>query len=359
METVIEGMIPQEKIMYVDAEVSKFKMWNGWNKKETLKKLGISYSTYCGWSYRKGVLKGSANDAAILQEEKNAVIEYALLRPTLRHRELAYKMIDEDVAYLSPSSVYRILVEANLVCRWKQQGKKREYPSKPAKPNERWQADIRYVQICGRKYYLLLFIDEYSRFISHHALLREMTGDIVSLEAQAAIEGLGNDKPVLQTDNGSCFISYDFAKVLNIFGVGHHRIHPHCPEENGLIERANRTIGSQIDLYEFDSYEEGKTAIKKIIDWYNKERLHSAIGYVAPIDKHTGRDASIQKKREEKLNTGRKQRIEKNKRIRISKEKARAFKRKNCESIGHDGADSLKISKEKAKAFKEVEEKTA
>jgi hypothetical protein len=47
-----------------------------------------------------------------------------------------------------------------------------------------------YVQIGGRMYYLLNFLDEYSRLIVHHALERSMDAMTVSLEAQAAIERL-------------------------------------------------------------------------------------------------------------------------------------------------------------------------
>jgi len=51
-----------------------------------------------------------------LAEEKQAVLDYARRHPELRHRELAWRMVDEDVACLSASTVYRILKEANLVC---------------------------------------------------------------------------------------------------------------------------------------------------------------------------------------------------------------------------------------------------
>jgi hypothetical protein len=67
------------------------------------------------------------------------------------------------IAYLSPSTVYRIL-------------KKHD------------------------------FIDEYSRYIVHHALLISMDADSVSLEAQIAIKTLRKSslaEPVIQSDNGS------------------------------------------------------------------------------------------------------------------------------------------------------------
>ena len=50
-----------------------------------------------------------------------------------------------------------------------------------------------YVKIKGRFFYLLIFIDEYSRYITHHTLLTSMDADSVSLEAQAAIDILRKD----------------------------------------------------------------------------------------------------------------------------------------------------------------------
>ena len=73
-----------------------------------------------------------------LAEEKAAVLGYARKHPELRHRELAWRMVDEDIAYLSPSTVYRILKEANLVCPWRRRSKrKRAKEEKATRPNRR------------------------------------------------------------------------------------------------------------------------------------------------------------------------------------------------------------------------------
>ena len=50
-----------------------------------------------------------------LPEEKEAVKRYALTHPEIRHCELAWRMIDEKVAYVSGSIVYRILKEEELI----------------------------------------------------------------------------------------------------------------------------------------------------------------------------------------------------------------------------------------------------
>ena len=75
-------------------------------------------------------------------------------------------------------------------------------------PDERWQTDIMYIKIRGRFFHLLIFIDEYSRYITRHALLTPMDADSVSMKAQAAIDILRRDsiaEPVIQSGNESSF----------------------------------------------------------------------------------------------------------------------------------------------------------
>jgi putative transposase len=108
-------------------------------------------------------------------------------------REIAYTLMDEDIAYLSPSAVYRILKKYKLITPWKHPAWESTRPEHAKSPDEKWQTHIMYIKISGRFFYLIIFIDEYSRYIVHHNLLTSMDADSVSLEAQAAIEKLRKD----------------------------------------------------------------------------------------------------------------------------------------------------------------------
>jgi transposase InsO family protein len=148
-----------------------------------------------------------------------------------------------------------------------------------------------YVQVLGATYYLISFLDEYSRMIVHGELLPDMGAHSVSLAAQAAIERLpraadGRPRvtPEIRSDNGSGYVSAEFRSVLRENGLGHHRIRPHCPEENGLIERAYRTLREELDGDTLETYWQARDALAKVIHRYNHERLHSALGYLRPID---------------------------------------------------------------------------
>mgnify|MGYP003350650738 CR=1 FL=1 len=105
------------------------------------------------------------------------MLAYARKHPELRHREMAWRMVDEDVVCLSASTIYRILKEAGLVCPWRRRSKRSRLASeKPCRANERWVTDLMQVVIAGGVYYLISFMDEYSRFIVHHELVLGMDG---------------------------------------------------------------------------------------------------------------------------------------------------------------------------------------
>jgi transposase InsO family protein len=233
------AQLPRELQQEVIALVRQTKQRSGWPAGRTLKVLEVSRSSYQRWLGTDPQAATAPRSAPgplfeVLASERQAIVDYALKHPEVRHRELAWKMLDDGVCAVSPATVYRVLREANLVCRWnpprKQKGAGREAP--PVRPDERWQTDIKYVPGEHGRYYLLSFMDVYSRYIVHHALLREMGGTTVSTEAAAALEKLGAGvRPVIQSDNGSCYIAREFAETLSEQGVTHKRIRPHTPAE--------------------------------------------------------------------------------------------------------------------------------
>ena len=321
----------------VQATVEQTKQRSGWPARRTLAALGVSPASYYRWRRTASLremqgLSGSPSPPIQVYEatleEKQMVRSYALKHPGIRHRELAWRMVDEDIAYVSPSTVYRILKRENLVSPWRRRTKRtREQEERASRPDEIWATDVMYLQVGGRMYFLLSFIDEYSRTIVHEALLPNMEGTTVSIEAQAAIERLlterGGDIPAqgmprVRSDNGSCYISREFRGVLDEHGLGHQRITPHCPEENGIIERSNRTLREALEGEELTDLLQARDVLAQIIRWYNTERLHSALGFLRPIDYYRGNPAALHEARRRKLSEARHRRREKNLKLRQS-----------------------------------------
>jgi putative transposase len=311
----------------VHEEVERARARSGWPARRTLAALGIARRNYYRWLKEEAWAKAAPAEPVkpvqmyeALPEEKEAVLAYARKYPELRHRELAWRMVDEDVACLSPSTVYRILKEANLVCPWRRRKKRcRAEDEKPTRPNQRWVTDLMEIMIGSGVYYLVCFMDEYSRYIVHAEVLTGMDGKTVSLAGQAAIDQLpkGADgrpvaKPVIQSDNGSGYVAREFLQVLKENGLGHHRIKPHCPEENGTMERANRTLRERLEEEELTSLLPARDVIAKVVRWYNDERLHSALGYLPPVVYYRGDPTACHAARRRKMAEARHRRKEKN-----------------------------------------------
>lgn len=316
--------LPSELQHEVNTLVEQTKERSRWPVRQTLKALAIAPATYYRWCRRMAHGRPRSRSPSgsmyeLLPSEREAIIDYALRHPQIRHRELAWKMLDEGVCAVSASSVYRVLSEANLVCRWKPKAKAKGSgrDDKPTRPDEKWQTDIKYVRVGARNYYLLSFMDVYSRYIVHHELLRWMDGLSVSIEAAAAIATLDGDvRPDIQSDHGSGFIAREFAETLSETGVTHKKIRPHTPTDNAEIERYQRTIGEQIDEYDLEGYTQARSVIAEIIDRYNSVRLHSALSFLRPLDYYRGDPEALLAERRRKLQAARDLRKQENIKLR-------------------------------------------
>jgi putative transposase len=320
------GQVPPELQLQVHTIVQETKRRSRWPARRTLAALGIPVRNYYrwlreeAWSKERAAVIRPVQAYEALEAEKEAVRGYACRHTELRHRELAWRMIDEDVAYLSPSTVYRILRESNLVCPWRRRSKRRrEEIEKAQRPNERWGTDLMYLRIGCGQYYLVTFLDEYSRYLVHWELLTDMGGTSVSLAAEKALsrernfwEGSSVSPPEIRSDNGSCYLSREFKLVLREQGLAHQLIRPHCPEENGLVERSNRTLREALEETEFKNRQEAEEQLTRIVRWYNEQRLHSALCYLRPADYYRGDPVQLQAARRTKLAEARHRRREKN-----------------------------------------------
>ena len=284
-----------------------------------LKKLSIHRSTY----YRlktniSARLNRKINLNKITKLEISKVVNFAKKEGNYYHRELAYQMIDRDIAFMSPSSVYRILKASGLILENKTKKTVREHfnpHETPTQPDEFWQSDITYIPFKKRMYYLLIFIDIYSRYITYHKLMTDMTSLTVSHSFEYVIKHKKLlQKPTLQTDNGSCYIGKEFKKLILDLNITHNRITPGCPNQNAEIERCNRTIKENLLDYSVPkTFQELEKTIEKVVDLYNHKRYHSSLNYLPPKIYYRGNPKIILDERKRKLQVAKKARITANK----------------------------------------------
>ena len=294
----MKSLFPEIKLT-VEKTVTR----SGFTLSAILRKLGIQRSWYYRQLNHEPVLDGRFNAFSITFEEW-IVVGYKRKYPRMNHREIAYSMIDEDVAYLSPSSVYKILKAHDLIIPWKNSIWNSKKPHTPLIRDEIWQTDIMYVAVLERFYYLIIFIDVYSRYIVHYKLLISMDGDSVSMEAQSAMDKLRKDsiaEPIIQSDNGSAFISVEFKMVLKANNLTHKRIRPHTPKDNAIVERVNKTVREEIETELITDYQKAVESIDRTINWYNNTRRHSSLNYLPPKEYYRGEPDVLLAVREAKL----------------------------------------------------------
>lgn len=250
----------------------------------------------------------------ITEEEKEKIIQYFYEYPLEGYRRLTYKMIDNNIVAVSPSTVYRVLKTAGLLGRSKNKvSKKGSGFEQPITPHEHWHIDISYININGTFYYLCTIIDGCSRFIVHWELRESMKEQDVEIVIERAKEKFPGVFPRIISDNGPQFVAKDFKEYIRISGMTHVRTSPYYPQSNGKVERVQKTIKHETIRKKCPSSpEDAKKVLQKYIDRYNYKRLHSSIGYITPIDKLEGRAKAILKERERKLEAARKKRKEEN-----------------------------------------------
>jgi len=278
---------------------------------------GIARSKFYDWRRRYGTSNKHnikvPGSSWLLEEEKLAIIKYAKVNIEEGYRRLTYRMIDEDIAYASPSSVYRVLKAAGLLNRFNYSAKtlKGRGYIQPKAPHEEWHIDISYINILGTFLFLIAIIDGYSRYIVHYDLRASMQEEDVKLVVQKAHERYINEKPKLITDRGSQFIAKDFKEYLKHIGLKQVLISAGYPQSNGKLERFFKSIKIEcIRTKSFLSISDARKQIDQYIWYYNNKRLHSAIFYLTPYDMLIGKKDEIIAERNDKLFRARMRRIQ-------------------------------------------------
>jgi len=161
--------------------------------------LGIPRSVSYAWKRRESLVDKVGTGCRLyelLPQERSAICEFALDYPKIGYRKLTWMMVDAGRVCVGESTVYRVLSDADLLSRWKRSATSSgEYNFRPVAPNQQWHTDVMYVWVAARFYFLVSFVDAYSRYVVHHKLLISLDGKSVAIELQAALETVEGDKP--------------------------------------------------------------------------------------------------------------------------------------------------------------------
>lgn len=163
-------------------------------------------------------------------------------------------------------------------------------PSVATASNERWASDLCRVWT-GRDGWanLALVIDCHSReLLGWHLSKSGNARTAESALEQALIARFGTLGKVqksflLRSDNGLVFTSRSYTALVKSYGLRQEFITPHCPQQNGMIERFIRTLKEQCaHRHRFETLQHASRVIGDWIGFYNHRRPHQALGMKTP-----------------------------------------------------------------------------
>ena len=159
---------------------------------------------------------------------------------------------------------------------------------KSHRPNQLWVADFTYIKTTSGWIYTAFIIDVFARAIVGWKVSKHMNTDMVMAALNQAIVNRNKPKNVIHhSDRGVQYLSIrytsrmaDSSIIASVGTTGD-------SYDNALAETVNGLYKSEVIHYlkkSWNGVNDVELATLEWVDWFNKKRLHSTIGYVSPFE---------------------------------------------------------------------------
>jgi len=258
--------------------------------------LGVKRSGYYAWRKRKPSTREQANAALlalIRQEHEQSRKTYGSPR--------VHALLQRRGVICGHNRVARLMQRHGIVAHsrrpyrpvtTKRQPGVEAAPNRlnqdftAAAPNQKWVSDFTYIPTAEGWLYLAVVLDLFSRKVVGWAMSERMDTPLVLAALRMALQGRRPPAGLLHhSDQGSQYTSSTYlaclveaAALLSMSGVGN------C-YDNAVMESFFGTLKTECVCAPFATRALARTTLFEYMEvWYNRQRLHSTLGYYSPVD---------------------------------------------------------------------------
>lgn len=170
---------------------------------------------------------------------------------------------------------------------------------KVEKVNQVWTSDITYLWTKEGWLYLAVIMDIYSRKIVGWSIGRYLSAELV---LKAITMALVNRNPgrgvIFHSDRGSQYTSSIVKNILSLYGFRQSMSSTGNCYDNAITETFFHTLKTELTYQnKYQTREEAKKSIFQYVEiFYNRQRLHSSLNYLSPVEFELKTDNLINEK---------------------------------------------------------------
>lgn len=190
-------------------------------------------------------------------------------------REVGLKSIHNKKYKVTTDSGHSLPVSRNII----------EQNFNTTRPDQLWVTDITYIPTREGWLYLSAVMDVHTRKIIGWAMDKLMTKDFTIKALKMALKTRRPSTSLIHhSDRGSQYASHEYQEILQHYGIESSMSRKGNCWDNAVVESFFKTL--KVELIHRNTYKNRRQAAQDIFEYieifYNRERLHSAIGYTTP-----------------------------------------------------------------------------